>query len=889
MNETSKVFKNSHDKGWIVATIKSGKFWLIFLPGLLLLIGMFIGAIALINDLFSSSSQAGMVEPPPSDTGKIVGMVWKDVCVDPGTGEAVPGGCLPATGDLGLMANGLKDISEDGIQGIRVSLGAGSCPSGEIASTITGTDGYFGFHDLASGVYCLSVDPASLGEGAWTYPTVGVGEGFGSRTIVLTTGEIVTDANFGWGTLQQPPALTPEPTSTPTPLPTPIKECQDRLSILADVTIPDGTRMDPGEKFRKTWRLRNSGSCTWTNDYALVFISGYQMLGPEVARLPGEMKPGDVVDVSLNLQSPTANGTYRGYWMLRNENMGFFGYGEGAKSPFWVEIKVGPEPTPQITEWRGEYFTNRKLEGDPALVRNDKNIDFNWQSKAPASGLPVNDFSVRWTREVKFDAAIYRFSVEADDGVRLWVDDRMVIDLWKDSERNLGSVDLALTKGNHDLKLEYYEHSGNALAYLGWEKIDRDTYSDWLGKYWFNRDRDSAWALVRSETAIDFDWGSGSPAPGIQNDNFSARWQREVKFDPGLYRFSAFSDDGMLFYLDGKLAIDEWHASGGSETYSVEYELEGRHDLELVYYEATGKAKIKFWWEKIGSINHPPSAADDAYQILADTTLNVAAPGVLGNDTDSDGDSLTAALVIDANNGTLVLNANGSFTYQPNAGFTGVDSFTYRAKDAKSESNQATVRITVEKVDVIPTAVEDEVTIDEDTQIEIPVMANDQGLGDAPIVITSMGTPANGSVEKVGALIRYTPNLNFNGDDSFTYTIEDFDGDQSSALVTVHVTPIDDPPQAVDDSYAVQEDEVLTVLLPGVLKNDLEVDGDPLTIVLQSGTIHGALTLKPDGSFTYQPETLFHGEDSFTYLVNDGSTDSNIATVKITIEPNTMP
>jgi len=137
-----------------------------------------------------------------------------------------------------------------------------------------------------------------------------------------------------------------------------------------------------------------------------------------------------------------------------------------------------PTPTPTQTgspssfpNWKGEYFANRNLSGSPALVRNDVVVDFDWGSGAPAASLPANDFSVRWSRTVNFSAGTYRFTVVADDGVRLFVAGDKILSEWHDNsgedeytvERSLG--------GKEPVVLEYYEHTGEAVVDLSWEKV----------------------------------------------------------------------------------------------------------------------------------------------------------------------------------------------------------------------------------------------------------------------------------------------------------------------------------------------------------------------------------------------------------------------------------
>ncbi len=162
------------------------------------------------------------------------------------------------------------------------------------------------------------------------------------------------------------PTITPTPTPTATPLPptrtatqiilptatrvppTPIP-C-DWAAFVKDVTIKDGTQIEVGKSFTKTWRLKNKGTCTWNREYALVFVEGNRMNGPEVQFLENQVKPGQTVDLSVKLKAPTTTGTHTGYWMLRDENGRLFGLGKKANDPFWVKIKaVNPPPTPTNT------------------------------------------------------------------------------------------------------------------------------------------------------------------------------------------------------------------------------------------------------------------------------------------------------------------------------------------------------------------------------------------------------------------------------------------------------------------------------------------------------------------------------------------------------------
>ncbi len=151
----------------------------------------------------------------------------------------------------------------------------------------------------------------------------------------------------------QPPAATPTPAAIPSPTPAPPtatisptpRPC-NQATFIEDITIPDGTVLPPNDIFRKTWRLKNVGTCSWTTDYALVFVEGDQMNGPAVQPLTTVVNPGETVDITVELTAPAANGEYRGYWKLRDNNGEIFGLTTG--NAFWVDIKVqaGPTSTP---------------------------------------------------------------------------------------------------------------------------------------------------------------------------------------------------------------------------------------------------------------------------------------------------------------------------------------------------------------------------------------------------------------------------------------------------------------------------------------------------------------------------------------------------------------
>lgn len=130
-----------------------------------------------------------------------------------------------------------------------------------------------------------------------------------------------------------------------------------------------------------------------------------------------------------------------------------------------------PTETPAPARWRGEYYDNADLRGSPTLVRYDEEIDFDWGSLRPAPELPRDNFSVRWTRTADFPSGTYRFTVESDDGVRVWIDGGLVIDQWHDAAGKTYTVQTFLSSGTHSVRVEYYEHWGLAYIDFDYERI----------------------------------------------------------------------------------------------------------------------------------------------------------------------------------------------------------------------------------------------------------------------------------------------------------------------------------------------------------------------------------------------------------------------------------
>jgi hypothetical protein len=208
---------------------------------------------------------------------------------------------------------------------------------------------------------------------------------------------------------QIPTATSIPPTSTQVPTATPISYCY-WVQFIKDVTIPDGTVVAAGDTFTKTWRLKNIGTCAWTTDTRIVYVSGAQMSGPVAAALPGYVAPGQTVDVSVSLTAPFKAGDYVGYWMLRGPDGTYFGSGSQAEIAFFVDVSVEDELLSGTVT--GNICYPSEFNPDLILyfekVRTGETIQFSIPKNHPeftVSLPPGRYYAYAWTPEYQLEGA----------------------------------------------------------------------------------------------------------------------------------------------------------------------------------------------------------------------------------------------------------------------------------------------------------------------------------------------------------------------------------------------------------------------------------------------------------------------------------------------------
>lgn len=357
---------------------------------------------------------------------------------------------------------------------------------------------------------------------------------------------------------------------------------------------------------------------------------------------------------------------------------------------------AGSGPLSPQSQWQASYWNNKTLSGPPILIRQEEKVDYQWWGASPHPSVNSDRFSARWTRRVEFAAGAYRFFTNSDDGVRIWVNDELVVDRWYNHGTHTYTGDIFLAAGVYEVRMDYYENVGAAAARISWQPIDRalarvparpavaapavaqsapavesqavtapaqtlpqvqaepapvvaipapvtqpvdnpappgegpvviamgpqppsipwpgvsggdmmrttpvNPPASWRGEYFANPDLSGAPALVRTDGAINFNWGDGSPDGAIPTDHFSVRWTQDMSFSLGRYRFTTTSDDGVRLFVDGVLLINKWETLSG-KSLSGEKRLDaGSHTVRLEYYEHRGSASIQLKIERLDTL-----------------------------------------------------------------------------------------------------------------------------------------------------------------------------------------------------------------------------------------------------------------------------------------------
>lgn len=294
--------------------------------------------------------------------------------------------------------------------------------------------------------------------------------------------------------------------------------------------------------------------------------------------------------------------------------------------------------------------------------------------------------------------------------------------------------------------------------------------------------------------------------------------------------------------------------------------------------------------------NLPPVGQPDQFTLNQDGILILdRAAGVLKNDFDPEGHPLSRIITKYPSNGKFSPVDRGGFTYQPNPGFSGVDTFTYEVSDGQLSAGPITAKLVVIPTNKKPQANPDSWSVTQNTKLTVlpseGVLKNDLDPQGAILSAMLESHPKNGTLTPIdGGGFYYISNLGFIGTDTFTYHNSNGSIDSNSTTVSITVTaPPLKRPQAKTDRWSVRSGEILSILPSGVLANDLGPQGVALTAIPVSQPQHGILSMDASGGFRYTPNAGFSGEDYFYYTANAGTLASDAVPVTISVSPKAPP
>nr|MBI5455482.1 hypothetical protein [Candidatus Levybacteria bacterium] len=291
-----------------------------------------------------------------------------------------------------------------------------------------------------------------------------------------------------------------------------------------------------------------------------------------------------------------------------------------------------PSPTPVPTatptpisstttnSFAGNYFWNTILSGSPYYKTVEAYpLSKNWGTGSPGGGLPTDNWSVNFTGVFYFSSGSYQFTASSDDGVRIYLDGKVIIDAWIPQALTTYQNTVPVTTGNHEVKVEYFEAGGNATLNLSWKQVSPTPtstvpsptptgipvgFGDGLIGSYFPQINLSGTPIPRKDSVVNFDWGFGSPMSGFPNDNFSVRWTGYVipKTSEN-YTFYIRSDDGVRMWVNNILVINKWKDHAIKEDNgSIFLNANQKYPITVEYYEHFSLASIKMAWSSASVI-----------------------------------------------------------------------------------------------------------------------------------------------------------------------------------------------------------------------------------------------------------------------------------------------
>jgi hypothetical protein len=262
------------------------------------------------------------------------------------------------------------------------------------------------------------------------------------------------------------------------------------------------------------------------------------------------------------------------------------------------------------------YFNNANFTGT-TVTRTDATINFNWGASSPASGIAKNTFSVRWVGRIQaMESGAYRFRTLSDEGVKLWVNGKLLVDHWAPHALRVDtSAAISLAAGTkYDIKMIHRDGTGAAVARLLWKRPGQAAFAvvpesqlfapgDGLAATYFDNVDLTGASISRIDSTLDFNWGANSPHAAIAPETFSARWTGQLEaIESGIYTIRTHSDDGVRLWVNGEEIVNNWTDHGPAhDTGTIALQAGQKYDVVLEYYDNSGDAVLQLEWLRPGS------------------------------------------------------------------------------------------------------------------------------------------------------------------------------------------------------------------------------------------------------------------------------------------------
>jgi hypothetical protein len=365
------------------------------------------------------------------------------------------------------------------------------------------------------------------------------------------------------------------------------------------------------------------------------------------------------------------------------------------------------------------------------------------------------------------------------------------------------------------------------------------------------------------------------PDPPVANDDTATVTEDSTNNIINVTANDSDADGDVLTVTAASASAGTAVPSGVNVSYTPPANFSGQATINYTINDGTDRTASATVTVTVTGENDPPVAVNDTFSVDEDSTANIL--NVTANDTDPDGDTLTVTAA-NASSGTATP-SGGNVVYTPVANFVGQVTINYTISDGNGGTDSAIATVTVSNQNDPPVANNDTATVQEDSSGNvINVAANDTD-PDGDLLTVSAASTSTGSVTFGGSNVTYTPPADFNGQATINYTISDGNGGTDTAIVTVTVNNVNDPPEANNDTANVEEDSEDNVI--NVTANDTDVDDDTLTVT--SATASNGTATPSGGNVLYTPDADYFGPDTINYTVSDGNGGTDSATVSVTV------